>query len=169
MTDQFTSEQEATTFLCESLHSQGWALTPQVTMRHFGGMHLRIDLIAVPGFPFPAEFVGIECKASYDAFTDFTAALKQGIDYRQSVIADVRLPQLAGKQPKWVFVYPGMTGYDGMTGGAERLAGKFNVGIITVDRGELRMFVNAASLWGSQRGLVRNAGTFSTNRHPGHL
>lgn len=160
----FPTEKEAEAYL-ENMLKPHFTLHRQVGMRHLDGHKLRSDYLAVPSLftDFPAEVIGIEVKKGYlDGFKDFSAALKQCIDYRHSVIEDPRAKKFPGQPLKWVFLFPAFQDHyerdvergveagvepdqlliaawrNGCQFAGERFAGKFNVG-----------FVREAKVWAS--------------------
>lgn len=153
----------------EAALSQWFSLIPQVRMLHLGGDHLRIDFVAIPtseGFPSP--LVGIECKACYKTFSEYADALKQAIDYRHATLADSRIPSPLPNKLPFVFLFPGSTYRPDWCAGADRLAGKFNVGVIHQEQGQVIFRVNAERLWSSEYGARADAARFSTHRIPGN-
>lgn len=151
----FVREDDARAYL-ETLLDQYFKLYPEVRMRHIDGSSLRIDYIAIPRpfSGFPAQMIGIEVKRGFNGFQGFTAALKQCIDYRHGAITDSRSTKFNGQTPKWIFLFPSYQDTytpvfeqgiraeidpdqliaaawrHGVQFASERLAGKFNVGVI---------------------------------------
>lgn len=121
----FESEAEAKADL-EALLDPWFILEAEVPC-WFGGQWLRIDYMASPrgDVDFPYDSFGVEVKRGFREFRQYTAALKQAIDYTNCEVGDRRIGV--------VFVYPGTPREGGMTGGADRLAGQFKVGTIRRD------------------------------------
>jgi len=145
-------------------------LHKEVQLRHHDGTRLRIDYVGVPRVPFNGDMVGFEIKrGKFDGFKEYSQALKQAIDYRHAKIEDKRFPAWEGKIVPYVFLWfpdeEELTSsvYDGWRPGAERLAGKFNVGRVRAvryrdDRDDLfpymRLEISTHKVWDSLRGMT---------------
>jgi hypothetical protein len=156
----YATEKDAYAHL-EQLLTPYFALRSQVPC-FYGDQRLRIDYTATPkdpSFPFQQEF-GIEVKSGdYTEFNNYTAGLRQAINYAGS--------EVDGRPLGLAFLFPGVTdginNFDprsGMFGGANRLAGKFGVGQIVVDARwgapMPRFEINGGRLWDPCNGSVRN-------------
>ncbi len=165
-----------------------FTLIPQARLRLIDGRRRRMDYLAVPDAPegFPVPWVGIECKYGYGGFRDFTAALVQAIEYRHATVIDPRCIEYVGQQPPFVFLFPMLDGtassegepasiYAGWAGGALRLAGKFNVGVIRTrptfgihsQPSPYYFEVGADRLWDSQWGMRGRGEVYGTGRKRG--
>jgi len=133
----FESEAEARADL-EALLGPWFILQAEVPC-WFGGQWLRIDYMASPrgDVDFPYDSFGVEVKRGYRGFNQYTAALKQAIDYTHCEVGDRRIGV--------VFVYPG-TPREG-AGGADRLAGQFRVGTIRRAHELPRFEICGGKLW----------------------
>lgn len=135
----FENEKLARAYVETYLKVHFW-LVPEVQLTHWSGKRLKIDYIAIPrSANFRAPILGIEVKRGYGAFKDFSAVLRQSIDYRGSTICDKRSTRFQGVRLPYVFVFPAIASIDGPSltsvyqswmKGAIRLAGQFNVGVI---------------------------------------
>lgn len=131
----FITEADASAYLAARL-SPFFRLIPEVRLQHFDGSRLRIDYVALPRGEFRVPLFGIEVKLNYPSYKDFSHALKQAIDYRHSVIIDPRSQLYRGQLLPFVFVWPDFRDLSespletAWVFGSERLAGKFNVGLI---------------------------------------
>lgn len=131
-----------------------FALRKQVHMRHWSGWLGRIDFMGVALCDFPIDWFGIEAKRTYSQFNEFTKGVRQAISYRQSVIEEKKLPNLAGTRFPIVLLWPTPSGYGGWeanggVGGVMRLAGQYNVGAIVTRYGEPRFIGCGGQLWWS--------------------
>jgi hypothetical protein len=181
----FPDEKAARAFL--EAHLQVWnndlRLEPEVHLPHVNSDRLlRIDYLAVfrrfRRNSTEPTLIGFECKRYFDDFRHWTAALKQGIDYRHSVVEDARSTVWAGHTPAFVFVFPDLRDLgehnqyrSSWAEGAERLAGKFNVGSIRQrqdwhGREYLELTCAADPLWNTRVG-PRCGDAWGTGRRPG--
>lgn len=161
-------------------------LESEVHLRHqVSDQLLRIDYLAVVRqfrrHSTKPTLIGLECKRYFDNFREWTSALKQGIDYRHSVVDDRRSTHYHGLSPTFVFVFPDIRDLGDLEDhrlsrsswaeGAERLAGKFNVGTVRLRQGwrgeEFLEFTCAADpLWDTRSG-ARFGSDWGTGRRPG--
>lgn len=189
MTDRlFGNEREARDFL-ESFLAPHCRLIPEVWLRHGVTQQLlRIDYVAIfrrfRRNSTEPTLIGVECKAAFEDFRDWTAALKQGIDYRHAVVVDRRAVVYQGATLAFVFVWPDLRDLGDLAEhkpervrwaeGAERLAGKFNVGSVRWRRDPIDLFADdyleltcaADPLWNTRTGPRWGDG-WGTGRHPG--
>jgi hypothetical protein len=160
-------------------------LIREVHLRHpQNPMVLRIDYVAII-----ANFrrgtnrslVGIETKCSFDHFNQWSAALKQAVDYRHAVVEDKRAGPSMGQRLDYVFLWPDLRDLGDLdehrwerpiwAAGVERFVGQYNVGTIRRlrdDRGTefLRFFVSADPIWDTVNGAWQNS-AWGTARRPG--
>jgi hypothetical protein len=182
---QFDDEKAARAHLEQLLHGH-CRLVPEVHLRHLiSNQLLRIDYAAIfPQFRHTSTaptLIGLEVKRYFDDFREWTAALKQGIDYRHSIVEDQRSQVYRGRTPAFIFVYPDLRDLGDLAEhrsarstwaeGAERLAGKFNVGTIRQRRdfaghAYLEFTCAADPLWDSRYG-PRRGNDWGTGRRPG--
>jgi hypothetical protein len=162
-------------------------LEPEVHLRHaISGQLLRIDYLAVfrrfRRNSTGPTLIGFEIKRYFDDFRHWTAALKQAIDYRHSVVEDARSTVWAGHTPAFVFVFPDLRDLgdlgehdeyrSGWAEGAERLAGKYNVGSVRTRKDWrtaadfLELTCSADPLWNTRVG-PRWGDAWGTRRRPG--
>ena len=153
-----------------------FALLEEVWMKHIDGHNLRIDFLAKPrdpeNFPVKPRLIGFEIKRDHEEFKTYSKALKQAIDYRHASVKDIRCPDLAGVTPMFIFVYPPYEHDMGWSGGADRLAGRYNVGTASVEenwRGEEALTLRCAGtrIWDSLRGPQGGIERFGSNRGRG--
>ena len=160
--------------------SDVFTLTPQVWMTHWSGEKIRIDFAAIPKTEtIPVGVYGFECKKTGKAFNDRTSALAQCVDYKQSIISDVRMESFDGTPLKFVFLvapdpWEGVVGApygkwldpDSWNGGTLRLAGKFGVGIASKREpwDGLCLYVGAEKWWSEKQGLRGNGESWMISR-----
>jgi hypothetical protein len=156
----FNTETEAREYL-EQLLIPWFEIEPEVSIRHItAGNLLRIDYVLRARkdseFPFDGIF-GVECKANNEAGS-FNRTIKQAIDYTQCIIVDSRFDT---QQLQRIYIFPAPTNsqemnyIDGWHGGAERIAGLFNVGLIHIERsGQPKFCMSADCQWSVTRGPV---------------
>lgn len=165
----FATERLASAELFKML-SPYFQLVPEVRLIHHDGSKLRIDYVALvrEGVEFRTPIFGIEVKVDYHDFKDYTHSLKQCIDYRHSLIDDARSKIYRGQALPFVFLWPDVRDVrDGETyaewaKGAERVAGKFNVGLIRHKQlwdGDqvIEFMLSGGAFWRSQSGNYGNA------------
>jgi hypothetical protein len=181
----FADEKAARAFLEHNL-GDVCRLVPEVHMRHqISRQLLRIDYLAVFRRFRPESIeptlIGIECKDSFAAFRDWTAGLKQCIDYRHSVVDDRRATIYQGQTPAFIFLFPDIRDLGDLdlhehpraewAAGVERMVGQYNVGCVRQVRsyrGEpfLEFRCAADPIWDTLRG-PRGGSAWGTGRRAG--
>jgi hypothetical protein len=179
------ADEQAARVLLEQLLEPKARLIKEVHLRHpLVERVLRIDYVAViRGFRQDGvdSLVGIECKFAFDHFNQWSAGLKQAVDYRHAVIDDKRAGPSQGKRLEYVFVWPDVRDLGNLdrhrwerplwAAGVERFTGQFNVGTVRRLRDDsglefARFFCSADPLWDTLYGAWRTS-AWGTARRPG--
>lgn len=180
---RFTSETEAKAWLVTRLEPHVGRLASEVHMQHplrDDQRPLRMDYAAVISNFRPASdgpwLIGLEVKAGNDdAWRQWVRSLCQATAYRYARVCDKRSVRYRGQQPSYVFAWPDPRdladwdprAYLGWLDGAERLAGRFNVGTVRYrGRGELLFCCSANPLWSTIYG-PHSAPNFGTRMQVG--
>lgn len=161
----FACERDAADWLVARLQPHVSTLGREVYLRHpLKSELLRIDLLLEieqfrPGWTRPA-LVGVELKKPGDGgFKEWTAAVAQAHSYLVAGLVKPFGGHSPMDRPMWVFCWPDLrdttvdaSGYQGWMEGAERLAGRLNVGSLrTVGDGFL-FTMSAAPMWSTWAG-----------------
>lgn len=127
------------------------------------GHDRRIDIVVRPRQQlvdalFPFDLVGIEVKPTEQDGADRIQALKQCVDYQQSVIYSSKMATWSGLYLHATFLYTGSDprpywhhSVDGSDFGLLRFAAKFNVGRLHNNYGDLAMVMaQSHTIWSSR-------------------
>ncbi|MBC7340852.1 MAG: hypothetical protein H5U02_00095 [Clostridia bacterium] len=142
-------------------------IRPEVTGWHLLGQKLRIDALLKPRFIVENVMLGLEVKAfetrSDVSVGDYTAALKQAIDYS--------LCRFEGRLPDLVLLYPGILSgpthkgyFAAVRDLGVRLAGQFRIGELKERNGRFAIYISDTPLWRSNYGLTGAGKTFRWTR-----
>ena len=144
------------------------------------GHDRRIDIVVRPRQPlvdalFPFDLVGIEVKPTEQDGADRIQALKQCVDYQQSVIYSSKMTAWSGLYLHATFLY---TGSDprpywhhsvDSDFGLLRLAAKFNVGRLHNNYGDLAMVMaQSHPIWSSTSGVTGYGTSWPRSRRLAH-
>lgn len=158
------SEVAARSFAIDGL-SANFSTFEEVWLRSPIGERFRIDAIAF--CPNKSFMIGIEFKPSHLAMSEFSDALRQCINYRDSAVEDDRFPVINGKRLNCCIVFPdweglhddGTTAYSKEAWGMRVLAAHFRVGVLsrTQIKGAISFVLGNQGVWHSTTGWTGNA------------
>lgn len=158
----------------EHLLEPHFELLSEVRLRDpLTAIDLRIDLLAWPKEPtFPFDLCGLEIKRPVVG-REYVGALKQAIDYRRAVVVDSRCTEWVGCVPGAVFVFHGgeaePEGEHPSHYGAIRLAGRFNVGELTLHPSDgVRLEIARAPIWSARNGTTATGVAWPRERRVGN-
>ncbi len=179
------ADEQAARALLETYLAPKARLIKEVHLRHpLVERVLRIDYVAlIRGFRQEGidSLVGIECKFAFEHFNQWSAGLKQAVDYRHARIDDSRATRTQGMRLEYVFLWPDVRDLGDLdqhrwerplwAAGVERFVGQFNVGTVRRLRDEqgsefVRFYCSADPLWDTLYGTWRTA-AWGTARRPG--
>jgi hypothetical protein len=106
---ELPSSEKATTDIFTEVIGRTFKLLPQVRLRHYTGVGMRIDFIGLDRTRAVAEPIGFEMKTGDLGdrdFRKFTHSIRQSIDYAKSTIEDSRCAVWSGKPLRFVFQFP---------------------------------------------------------------
>lgn len=158
------SEVDARSFAIERLRAK-FNTFEEVWLRSPIGERFRIDAIAL--CPNKTFLVGIEFKSSHLAMSEFSDALRQCINYRDSSVEDDRFPLIDGQRLNCCIVFPDWNGlhddgtiaYSKEASGMRVLAAHFRVGVLsrTQIKGAISFVLGNQGVWHSTTGWTGNA------------
>lgn len=154
----------------DSLFRPYFEILPEVNLIARSGERFRIDRLIYDD----QYALGVEIKPKFLFMQDYTKALKQAADYRDSAVNDARLPSLMGQQLSGVLVFPRWTGlhdngereYAFEAFGMELLAGTFRVGTAGTRKSKPEMVVGQQCIWNTQRRWSENAAGILQGKRP---
>lgn len=168
--------------------SAHFRLMPEAWMTHWSEANLRIDFAAHPrehtGIPRKNAdgsyaVYGFEVKVENEKgqhFKQMADHFAQAIDYRMSLFSDLAVPKLVGIRPRFVFLASDRFWFDRADGTreelnapsaplfyAERIAGKFGVGIAFVSKWTgLTLRMCGTRIWCAQSGAMAGIEKYNT-------